>query len=656
MIKTLYKTLIIISSAALLTTCNKSDFPSPPYPRVETRKAATENGLGVTLFGKVSDAGENNITAHGFLWGPESEFTTARANKIELGEFPGNGEFKTRMESGLANGERYIVIAYVVTDKHTVNGNREVFTSTGSLSPEVSEISPTQGTWGDTLVIKGINFTTDRTSISVLFGTYSASVIGATSTELRCIVPNNIPDKTLSVTLSVAGYETTVPVSFVFVTPILETLTSSSGTFDDVITLTGKYFSKTIAKNTVLFNDKPGEVLEASPTQLKVKIPATIKTKTNAVKVRVNLQTSSENFEYTITPPTITSLSDTQGLIGSTLTIQGNNFNPTDKQANVVDFGGNVATVVAASKTSLIVTVPDGIYNKRSFSVQATIAEQTATGAQTFTIGDRWLKRSVMKPVEVRESGITFSINNKGYIGMGARPGVPYTSMWEFDPENSQWTAKATFPDRASLNPIFFSMGDYGYYGGGMDIYTNEPIRKFWRFDPANNTWIRLADLPMDMTEPGVSLSTSSKGYVLLNRPTFNFWQYDPQLDTWTRKTTAITPDSYYRSGFVMNDGLYFYATNAGSSDDIIVSFNFNTELWTNRYEMPNGFNPVTYAFTLNTKGYLYTAGHFFTITQGRGLERSSWSAPFGWFSFTVAGKAYVWGQSILWEFDPAFE
>ncbi|HUM46693.1 MAG TPA: gliding motility-associated C-terminal domain-containing protein, partial [Chitinophagales bacterium] len=57
--------------------------------------------------------------------------------------------------------------------------------------------------------------------------------------------------------------------------------------------------------------------------------------------------------------PTITSLSNSSGIIGSTVTITGTNFSTTPAN-NIVKFNGTTATVSAASASSLTVTVPAG--------------------------------------------------------------------------------------------------------------------------------------------------------------------------------------------------------------------------------------------------------------------------------------------------------
>ncbi len=55
----------------------------------------------------------------------------------------------------------------------------------------VSSVDPTSAPVGSTVTITGTNFNTTPTSNTVLFGTVSASVVAATSTQLTVIVPNN---------------------------------------------------------------------------------------------------------------------------------------------------------------------------------------------------------------------------------------------------------------------------------------------------------------------------------------------------------------------------------------------------------------------------------------------------------------------------------
>ena len=82
--------------------------------------------------------------------------------------------------------------------------------------------------------------------------------------------------------------------------------------------------------------------------------------------------------------PAITSFSPTTGVIGTTVTISGTNFN-TDKTKDIVFFGATMATVTAASATSLMVTVPTGA-TYQPVSVTDITTGLTAYSTQPFTV------------------------------------------------------------------------------------------------------------------------------------------------------------------------------------------------------------------------------------------------------------------------------
>ena len=79
--------------------------------------------------------------------------------------------------------------------------------------------------------------------------------------------------------------------------------------------------------------------------------------------------------------PTVTGITPTTGAAGATVTITGTNFNSTPAN-NTVKFSGVLATVTAATSTSLTVTVPTGAITG---TVSVTTAGGTATSAGGFT-------------------------------------------------------------------------------------------------------------------------------------------------------------------------------------------------------------------------------------------------------------------------------
>jgi hypothetical protein len=80
--------------------------------------------------------------------------------------------------------------------------------------------------------------------------------------------------------------------------------------------------------------------------------------------------------------PTITSFTPSSGLVGSSVTITGTNFDPLAAN-NTVKFNGTTASVSTASTTSLSVTVPSGA---STGTITVTTAGGTATSGSSFTV------------------------------------------------------------------------------------------------------------------------------------------------------------------------------------------------------------------------------------------------------------------------------
>jgi N-acetylneuraminic acid mutarotase len=139
----------------------------------------------------------------------------------------------------------------------------------------------------------------------------------------------------------------------------------------------------------------------------------------------------------------------------------------------------------------------------------------------------------------IRAAGI--EINGKGYVGGGYKPEIrqyfPHEILespeslddfWEYDPEQKQWTAKGTLPEKGYF--IAFEAHDKGYFLKG---------KKMWEYDPLADTWTPKAECPITPTS---SFAADGKGYVFHYA---NVWEYDPLQDTWHEK--AAYPGPLYK-------------------------------------------------------------------------------------------------------------
>jgi N-acetylneuraminic acid mutarotase len=110
-----------------------------------------------------------------------------------------------------------------------------------------------------------------------------------------------------------------------------------------------------------------------------------------------------------------------------------------------------------------------------------------------------WTEKSFPEDLGYFGGGAAFSINGKGYLGVGWVHGKAsnVSDFYEYDPGTDTWTKKASFPGPVRGNPTSFALPNgKGYVGMGysnsLSIYYND----MWEYDPVLDTWTRTVDFP----------------------------------------------------------------------------------------------------------------------------------------------------------------
>jgi YD repeat-containing protein len=134
--------------------------------------------------------------------------------------------------------------------------------------------------------------------------------------------------------------------------------TPDSGPTNTTVTIHGTGFSAIPSQNSVTFNGMAATVISATSTQLVTSVPSGATTGLIAVTAPSGSATSSSPF--TIAPslaPSISGFSPAIGVVGSSVTISGTNFDAVATR-NRVKFNATVGTVGSATPVSLTATVP----------------------------------------------------------------------------------------------------------------------------------------------------------------------------------------------------------------------------------------------------------------------------------------------------------
>jgi len=137
-------------------------------------------------------------------------------------------------------------------------------------------------------------------------------------------------------------------------------LAPAQGAVGETITIDGTGFSTTASNDTVKFNGTAATVSAATAWALTVKVPTGATSGTVTVKTPTEGPvTSAQSFTVASSPaPTITSLSETVAIAGTSITISGSNFEALHAYNDVVQVNQTRAAVTSVSATSIQFKVP----------------------------------------------------------------------------------------------------------------------------------------------------------------------------------------------------------------------------------------------------------------------------------------------------------
>jgi N-acetylneuraminic acid mutarotase len=110
-------------------------------------------------------------------------------------------------------------------------------------------------------------------------------------------------------------------------------------------------------------------------------------------------------------------------------------------------------------------------------------------------------------PGEARHLSSHFLIDDRVYVGCGAKRlgggnSIFYDDLWEYNFTTAAWTKKADFPGEGRLGAAGFTINGKGYIGLGWrsvtDFYNFETVlySDVWSYNPATNTWKERTSFP----------------------------------------------------------------------------------------------------------------------------------------------------------------
>ena len=302
----------------------------------------------------------------------------------------------------------------------TVGGeasNQVTFTVTGP-PPVINKLKPGEGGVGDSVKVKGEHFGTARGTSKVTFNGEPAISRKWDDDKITVNVPAGA--RTGPVVVTVEG-QASNPVTFSVTgsSPSIISLDPTLGEVDTSVTITGVHFGATKGASTVTFNGVTVATYTSwSDTGITVPVPATAAT--GPVVVTVGGQVSNGvTFTVTVPAPSITGLNPTEGRVGASVAISGENFGASRGTSAVTFNGTPVATYTIWSDTSITVTVPT---NATTGSVVVTVGGQVSNGVE-FTVDE------TLPGVTVTETTLDVVEGNTGtyQVKLDTEPGASVT-------------------------------------------------------------------------------------------------------------------------------------------------------------------------------------------------------------------------------------
>lgn len=397
--------------------------------------------------------------------------------------------------------------------------------------PSIYSFTPTSGVGGTEVTITGTNF---EGITEILFN--KAEVEDLTGIVLSTVVINNVTYQEF--TVNVPADATTGPITiiarggtvesstdFVVPVPVEITFTPSESYADQLVTISGKYFTgatevdfngKKITEGITVV-DAPGEDSDNPERIQQIIVEAPFDAGIGPIVITTPAGTGKSEGNYTVTEPVIDQISVTQGYADVTqVEITGTNFttyfNGTAVVSDftpIVRFNGVLAEIVGAfTDEKITVTVPvgatsgvitvesgSGIGSSANFTILvpviSTITPNPAYAGQTVTVtGTNFID---VQGVTFKGIAVNYEVVTPGETGgvitfvapFTEDPGVAGVGKLEVRSKSGSSVADNNF---TVIKPIITSITPGRVYAGiGTEVtITGNYFRSFYNTNPAN--------------------------------------------------------------------------------------------------------------------------------------------------------------------------
>jgi hypothetical protein len=468
------------------------------------------------------------------------------------------------------------------------------------LTPSIESFSPLVVLPGDELTISGTNFHALESLNKVLIGSTPATVTASTKTELTVITPFP-PDSlnTITVTVSEQSFTTTEKIKVKI--PVLTNFEPISATYGDEIIIHGTNLSNYTILG-VMIGEINTNLISNSNTEIIVNVPEDLTTCSSEVKIVFSTGTMILPDLFSLSPITVSSLSDPMLTIGDNLTIYGENFNPISSNNRVI-IDCTEITPISSSPTQLVINI-DLRISTGTYSVGVKTCGEYQYSVDDVTIDNpTWLQVEDFAGGNVYHAG-SFTIGDIGFVGNGGEIGHNYyTKIWKFLPESNLWVNEGVYPGATRIISNGFTINGIGYLGGGytIDAPTALPRKDYYKYNPTSGLWSQINPYPGNVT--GIkyipfSQTVNSRRYIYFGPNDFYF--FDGYTETWIKIQGVAPTIESSSSSFVISDIIYI--TDVSKT---VWAYNTASNTWDQKADFPGPVRWGGISFSTEDFGFI---------------------------------------------------
>jgi hypothetical protein len=475
--------------------------------------------------------------------------------------------------------------------------------------------------------------------------------------------------------------------------PVISSFSPAEGIEGTVITVNGQNFSEQKSENKVIVWHTPLEVLSATSTEIKAKVPAG--SESGPITLNVNGKTTTtDSYFYSLSIPAIQTVTPLSGKAGDEIVIKGTGFS-NELSGNTVKIDGVISQITKATNTQLNVIVPAeatmGVFTITSpggtFTSSIIFQLKITVGTFSPTSGPLGTRIKITGTgFSVFTTVPTFNSLNGGGLS-GTLVSVTPTELVVIPPEEaisgpikfintslqttnaftvtgSDPVYKKSFPGTLRRGAIGFSINNFLFVGLGSS-QVGQKLTDFWKYNSIDDTWSRIADFPGVGRFGATTFVVNGRGYVYGSGLLNELWEYDPPADSWIQKNDFPGAARSNATAFAINGIVYMGMGSPDKKD--FWAYNPANDSWIRKADFPGEASAGAGSFVIGQTGYV-TGGwtspdntaHLFVYNPAtntwnqESLLLSFSTAGFDrCIGFSINGTGYIASQGNIYQYIP---